>query len=559
MFGNLLHWPAVACALRPSKFAARRARSTRPRLDRRFVPLERLEPRAVPTVITIGVTSLANAGGGTLRDAITMADGGAAADSYVINIPAGTINLQSALPDLNHKITINGAGETTTIVQRAPAAGTPNFRIFKVDTGQPVTISKLTIAGGMTYGNKGAGLDNLGTLTMNHCTFIGNTAGIAGGGGLANETGGTVTLNDCTFTLDTAEDGGGFANYGMAELKKCVFSQDSAVETGGVFPTGGDGGGLANRGHAALTDCIFFNGNTAKYGGGLFNDKTATVSHCSFTDNHAVPTAAFVEGGSGGGLENLGGSITLTNNCNFTFNTAKSGGGVSTSGTLNAINATFADNTATNLGGGLSNYGTAELSNATFTRNTAGNCGGGLANLDGTATLGGGGFNGNTAVSKGGGIFNAQSTVNVGGVIFSGNTADVKGGALDNHLTGAVAHVGGCQFTGNTSGYDGGGISNDPGANLVVFASYFGHNTAAHDGGGVFNEFLGKVEADFNHFEYNVAGVFGGGLDNEYTGMAIGNGFSHNAAGTDGGGIHDIGGLTQYFDSFFMNTPDDNS
>ena len=86
MFRSLSHWPAFVRALRPSQVPARPPRRARHRPTLRGRPLEQLEERSVPAVVTFTVTSLADSGVGTLRSAITTADQGAASNSYVINI-----------------------------------------------------------------------------------------------------------------------------------------------------------------------------------------------------------------------------------------------------------------------------------------------------------------------------------------------------------------------------------------------------------------------------------------------------------------------------------------
>jgi hypothetical protein len=90
-----------------------------------------------PGVIKIAVTSLADSSTpGTLRWAITTADGESSTDSYVIDIiKAGTIVLESALPDLSGDITITGLGACSSTVERDPAASP--FRIFTVLHGRP--------------------------------------------------------------------------------------------------------------------------------------------------------------------------------------------------------------------------------------------------------------------------------------------------------------------------------------------------------------------------------------------------------------------------------------
>src|SRR5262249_15231025 len=132
-------------------------------------------PLGGPGVVDLAVTSLADsAQAGTLRWAITTADAGDPTDSYVIDIvKAGTITLESALPDLSRNITINGLGASTSTVERDPAASL--FRIFTVDQGETVVISGLTIAGGDFEdgegGGDGGGLDNFGTVTVSNTVF----------------------------------------------------------------------------------------------------------------------------------------------------------------------------------------------------------------------------------------------------------------------------------------------------------------------------------------------------------------------------------------------------
>ena len=73
MFRSMDSWPAVFRALRSSQIHARPLRRARYH-TLRYLPLEQLEERSVPSVVTIPVSSLADSGGDTLREAITTAD-----------------------------------------------------------------------------------------------------------------------------------------------------------------------------------------------------------------------------------------------------------------------------------------------------------------------------------------------------------------------------------------------------------------------------------------------------------------------------------------------------
>jgi hypothetical protein len=91
-----------------------------------------------------GVNPAANAGTGTLRQAIVDANATAGADTITFSV-TGTILLQSALPSLADAVTISGPGSTALTVKRDPAAAAA-FQIFVSES--IVTISGLTISNG---------------------------------------------------------------------------------------------------------------------------------------------------------------------------------------------------------------------------------------------------------------------------------------------------------------------------------------------------------------------------------------------------------------------------
>ena len=75
MFRSFRSRPAVFRVLRSSLVPARPPRRARHHTFR-CLPLEQLEERSVPSVVTLPASSLADSGGGTLREAITTADQG---------------------------------------------------------------------------------------------------------------------------------------------------------------------------------------------------------------------------------------------------------------------------------------------------------------------------------------------------------------------------------------------------------------------------------------------------------------------------------------------------
>jgi hypothetical protein len=162
--------------------------------------------------------------------------------------------------------------------------------------------------------------------------------------------------------------------------------------------SGGDGGGLFNLGGAlTLTGCTL-SGNSAYFGGGLYNISggTATLTDCTLSGNTASGDGGGI--GTGGGGSNDGGDTVTLTDCTLSGNTAAIQGGAIEigSGTATLTDCTLAGNSAHGgTGGGILIFaGTATVTDCTLTGNTASGTGVGLAgaggaisNLAGTATL----------------------------------------------------------------------------------------------------------------------------------------------------------------------------
>jgi hypothetical protein len=323
--------------------------------------LEVLEPRDVPTIFT--VTTLADAGAGSLREAIGLANTAAGPDDIVFDpsLLGGTIDLASSLPKITEALTITGPGATAaglTVTGRG-IAGVRPFEIAPLPPRNSVTLADLTVTGGNAP-DDGGGILNKGVLTLTDVVVTGNTAP-ASGGGVANETG-FLTATGCTIAGNTASIGGGVLNDGVstATLTGCTVSSNTA-ESGTVL------------------------------GGGILNQGVMTVTDSSVTSNKAVGFPP-------------GGNVT--------------GGGVFSGGTLTMVGSTVAGNLSSGSGGGVSSNGTLALSNCTVANNTSFGSGGGIlatsaglsvANL----TLNDCTITGNTA---------SVSVFSAGGIFFAGGT-----------------------------------------------------------------------------------------------------------------------------------------
>src|SRR5262249_27024072 len=153
---------------------------------RSFLPrLEFLEDRSTPSTLT--VLNNLDSGAGSLRAAIAAAHNG---DTVVFasSLSGATITLTSGEPAINERLDIEGFGAANLTV-----SGNDDSRVFDVvKSTANVTIAGLTIAHGAAV--QGAGIDNVGKLTVSHCAFVSNrvvggTGVTALGGGIFNEAG----------------------------------------------------------------------------------------------------------------------------------------------------------------------------------------------------------------------------------------------------------------------------------------------------------------------------------------------------------------------------------
>ena len=259
---------------------------------------------------TFIVTSTADSGAGTLREAIGFANANEDKDSIQFAPGINEVVLTSGQLVVTRDLDINNANSDMVTIRRSNATGTAQFRILLV-AGEPIaTLSNLTISNGSANDEIGGGIWNsTSTVNMNNCTVSGNfSSGQYGGGGIY-ALGGATNLTDCTISGNTASNsgaayGGGIAgnNLSVVNLTRCTVSGNKAQ--GGM---GGLGGGLYSQGTVNLTNCTI-SANTASgsgsgIGGGFLNDGgTWNLTNCTISAN----TASGANNSQGGGIYRLG-------------------------------------------------------------------------------------------------------------------------------------------------------------------------------------------------------------------------------------------------------------
>jgi len=231
---------------------------------------------------TFTVTTVDDAGAGSLRDAIDQANLAAGADQIDFQAGlTGTIILATTLPDITEEVTINGPGPRLISI-----TGSNLRRCMIVNSS--ATIIGLRLANGFTDQGAGIRFDAAnGTLTVNDCHFDQHLA--TGEGGAICILAGSFELERCTFTTDQSASEGGVIWYGQ----------------GGGTPTG------------SIINCTFVNNFASQLGGAVRQDDTTAyttaITNCTFVVNNA--------GSGGGAISVAGGTMTLRNSL-FTANGA---------------------------------------------------------------------------------------------------------------------------------------------------------------------------------------------------------------------------------------------
>jgi CSLREA domain-containing protein len=309
----------------------------------------------------------------TLRAAV-MAANHLPGGNATIKIPAGTFKMilgptgaddeTTGDYNLSNSVTIIGAGEKQTILDLNGLD-----RAFSIAPGIVATISGLTIENGYTMFDpaiySGGGIFNQGTLSLTTVIINGNTA--YQGGGIF--TTGSMRLDASQISNNASVEGPASEGGGIYVANTSVWITSTTIDANSSYPANFDVGG-----------------------GGIYCQfGTLTLSTSTLSGNSINPASAVFA--SGGGLQSLGCSITITASTVSNNSSTNTGGGIQmdgTTATLELINSTVAENDAPNGGGGIDlGSGTAHLGNATIAYNQSKllHTGAGVANKGGQMYL----------------------------------------------------------------------------------------------------------------------------------------------------------------------------
>ncbi|MEG3894700.1 MULTISPECIES: choice-of-anchor Q domain-containing protein [unclassified Microcoleus] len=421
---------------------------------------------------TYTVTNTNDSGAGSLRDAITTANGTVGvADIIDITGVSSTIVLATGL-SITDSVSINGPGASNLTV-----SGNNAVRVLDISGTVTVNIDSLTIANGSVASTKGGGIrvGTGSTLNLTNSTVSGNTVTVPsfaiGGGGIYSQ--GTVAISNSTISGNSADYGAGIAigSGGLLTVTNSTISGNFNAST-----LGSQGGGVYNyKGTVNIANSTISGNSVRGDGSGLYNRLgTMTVTNSTISNNIISGSGA----NRGGGIFNNRGIFTLTNSTVSGNTTGNQGGGISSNGvgaTLTVTNSTISGNTANGFGGAISTDRLVNISNSTISGNSASN-GGGIHNSGGTITLTSSTVSGNSA--KYGGGINNLTTATITNSTISGNSATQFGGGIYNGSSVGTANITNSTISNNTATNGGGIAQKNATAKITIGNSIVAGNTS---------------------------------------------------------------------------------
>ncbi len=374
---------------------------------------------------TITVSTTADAGNGSLRNAITTAESGDTI-KFSEKLARKTIKLESGQLTLDENLTIDGGDAPGLVI-----SGNNKSRVFYLEKKRKANLKNLTIADGKTKG-AGGGIETRheSEITLEKVKVHNNTSELGGGmrvghkvkatiidssfkgndgkltskhkgfsaGAISqDESRGQLIVKDTEFTDNKGYVGGAIYSFSSVSLvvEDSKFKDNVGDEGGAIFTDGvsskGYESGLANDGKLIIRGSEFV-GNQAKGGGGAiyawgytkkqgYKNDQAIIEDSKFVDN---VVSANKEGRASGGAiwAKMGLEIR---NATFSDNTADKQGGAlwtETNLPIDIVNSTFSKNRAVKDAGGamfLNNRSTpVKITNSTIFENTAGRANGAL-------------------------------------------------------------------------------------------------------------------------------------------------------------------------------------
>ena len=334
--------------------------------------------------------------------------------------------LFTAQKSIAGEVTIDG-GEQITL------SGGNSTRLFSVFAAT-LHLKNITLSNGFSNTGDGGAIYNNGILTLDNVTIRKSTASNFSGGAIVSY--GVLTIRDSILEENSAENGGAlylrFADA-TTTLENTILRNNRATAMeglGGAILTWGSGDVTIDGGEIA-------HNVSQGRGGGIYNTPDSTVVATGDVQIHDNVSERGLFS-RGGGIYNTG--HLILDRATIHSNLAGHGGGIyNNGGSMILLDATIRDNQAQNgSGGGIDNWiGNVSLEHVTLSGNSS-LAGGGLLHNDGLITINNSTISGNTATEHGGGI-ESHANLSLTFVTIAGNSAP-KGAGISKALGKLTLH-----------------------------------------------------------------------------------------------------------------------
>ncbi len=448
--------------------------------------------------------------------------------TFATNLSGQTITLIGGQINLYQDHTIDASGLPGGIRLN----GNHNSAIMNVGGGASITLNALTFTNGYAPAASGGAIANNGSLTLNNCTLVNNSAGWAGAvanvsacslvnctllgnssqnyGGAIDNVGGTLTLLQCTVCSNSSAIAGGVDNdNGSVSVANSIVAFNSGqdvftwnngqtyvqgtnivtspiipVPPANVFFFGAELladpmlGPLANNGGPTPTMLPRF--------GSPAIDAADSSTAASVTADQRGLARVVGPAPDVGAVEFQDASPVVTTNADSGLGSLRFASVYSPVGSTITFATNLSGQTITLTNGEIDLYQNHTIDGSALPQSVSlnGNSSNRIFGIFGTVTLNALTFTNGAAPGDSGGAILDEGSLTMNGCTLAGNSAQFAG-ALVNYGNCSLVN---CTLTGNSSQYNGGAIDNvGGGATLTVTQCTIWGNSAGGVGGGIDN------------------------------------------------------------------------
>ncbi len=274
----------------------------------------------------------------TLRAAIQEANTSPYQDGVNFALPMpSTIDLTLGELPITSNIYIAGPGAKNLTIQRSPAEGMPNFRVFSINYTDgfvvPLTIRGLSIKNGKSNGDGGAIYINYSTTVYLIDVAITNNSAGGSGGGIFNAGRVFMTRSLVASNRNAGLFSGGIINIGPA---MSVISNSTLTNN-----SGNQGGAIYNTGNLLLVNNTISHNSATVGGSSIMNGSNENVSvlNTIIGMDAASPTSSL-----SGAFTSLGNNLVTDARNSTGFTNGVNGDQVSDNNAINPLLGALADN-----------------------------------------------------------------------------------------------------------------------------------------------------------------------------------------------------------------------